>query len=565
MILGKNNNYFFICFLFFIFSFFQLTKVLDSKEASFYTKSYFGSILSGQIANYNNDSESAAKFFNYAHQINPSNAQLYNLSLMSLLLNGKVDDAIKKVRSYKKLQDNSNLSNKQDPIAELLLFIDAVNNNRNSQALKILNNKKDLIISKKLLPILKSWLSENYDLAKQNLDEYEYKSEGLALSDLYYYHLALISNYHGRKLVSFEAFNKSLKDLTAEKIRTLFFYSNFLKDNKKYIDTNKFIEKFINKNPSHSFVIYLKGNYKNNFLIESSKDGISETIYNLAENLYSQGLYETSIVFCQISLFLNQKNIIAKYLLAQNFQVLNQRSKAINILQSINLKSYLGWNTYLKISDLYIDMKDYESAKKYLLQLKSYKNNRIDVYYKIGELYHSKKDYSIAIQAFTSGIELIKKEDKLNWYMYYSRGMSYERSNKWDKAEKDFQYALKLFPDQPLVLNYLGYSWIDLGKNIEKAQKLIKKAVKIRPNDGYFVDSLGWAYYRMGNYNQAVIELEKAVSLIPNDPIINDHLGDALWRAGFENEAVFQWKRSLLYNPDSDLMEKIRFKLKKGL
>ena len=134
-----------------------------------------------------------------------------------------------------------------------------------------------------------------------------------------------------------------------------------------------------------------------------------------------------------------------------------------------------------------------------------------------------------------------------------------------EKAEADFLYSLDLSPDQPLVLNYLGYSWIDFGKNLEKAIKLIRKAVRLRPNDGYFVDSLGWAYYRQGDYKRAVVELEKAVTLVPNDPIINDHLGDALWRAGYKNEAVFQWKRALLYKPDKELKSNIKFKLDKGL
>ena len=105
----------------------------------------------------------------------------------------------------------------------------------------------------------------------------------------------------------------------------------------------------------------------------------------------------------------------------------------------------------------------------------------------------------------------------------------------------------------------------DLGKNIEEAHKLIIKAVSLRPNDGYFVDSLGWAYYRMGEYKKAVLELEKAVGLVPNDPIINDHLGDAMWRAGYKYEAVYQWKRALLYKPDNELENQIKFKLKKGL
>ena len=143
--------------------------------------------------------------------------------------------------------------------------------------------------------------------------------------------------------------------------------------------------------------------------------------------------------------------------------------------------------------------------------------------------------------------------------------MSYERSNQWEKAEKDFLYALELSPQQPLVLNYLGYTWIDYGVNLEKAESFIREAIKLRPKDGYFIDSLGWAYYRQGKYDLAVLELEKAVGLIPNDPVINDHLGDALFRAGYYNEAKYQWNRALLYKPEKELKENIKFKLEKGL
>ena len=149
--------------------------------------------------------------------------------------------------------------------------------------------------------------------------------------------------------------------------------------------------------------------------------------------------------------------------------------------------------------------------------------------------------------------------------MFYSRGMAYERSKNWAKAEKDFLYALKLFPEQPLVLNYLGYSWIDFGINLKEAEELINKAITLRPNDGYFVDSLGWTFYRKGDYKNAVLELEKAVSLVPSDPVINDHLGDALWKAGYKNEAIFQWNRVLLYNPEEKLKNTIQLKLQKGI
>ncbi|HEX9788032.1 MAG TPA: tetratricopeptide repeat protein, partial [Candidatus Binatia bacterium] len=152
-----------------------------------------------------------------------------------------------------------------------------------------------------------------------------------------------------------------------------------------------------------------------------------------------------------------------------------------------------------------------------------------------------------------------------NWTLFYFRGISYERSKQWPLAEKDFQKALELVPEQAQVLNYLGYSWVDLGLNLEAGLEMIKKAVELRPKDGYIVDSLGWAYYRLGRYDDAVKELERAIELRPEDPTINDHLGDAYWKVGRELEARFQWSHARDLNPAPEDMLIIEAKLKDGL
>jgi Flp pilus assembly protein TadD len=149
--------------------------------------------------------------------------------------------------------------------------------------------------------------------------------------------------------------------------------------------------------------------------------------------------------------------------------------------------------------------------------------------------------------------------------VYYFRGICHERSKQWPKAEADFKQALELFPDQPLVLNYLGYSWVDQGVNLEEGMRMIRRAVEQRADDGYIVDSLGWAYYRMGDFENAVKHLEQAVELKPEDPTINDHLGDAYWRVGRFLEAKFQWTHARDLNPEPEELAKINAKLKSGL
>ena len=403
------------------------------------------------------------------------------------------------------------------------------------------------MFSAKIQPILKAWLSESFVKAKSEIDKFEYKTDRLLMSDIYFIHLALINNFYKDKEKAINILEKTLNSGVENRLRHMFFYKNLIDDR---LEENKIIKSFTDKNPSHSFNIYINKVKLNDFKINSKKDGISESLFNIAEAFYSQRMYDLSVAYCYLSLYLNKNNFINYYLLSQNFIMLQKNEKAMNVLQNIPLDSYLGWNTYLKKADLSLNLENYTKAEDFIIQLKEYNSKRVDVHYKLGEIYHSKKKYNNAIKAFSEAISLLKVVSEENWYLYYSRGMSYERSNQWEKAEKDFLYALELSPLQPLVLNYLGYTWIDYGINLNKAESFIRKAIQLRPKDGYFIDSLGWAYYRQGKYDLAVLELEKAVGLIPNDPVINDHLGDALFRAGHYNEAKYQWNRAHLYEPE---------------
>ena len=183
----------------------------------------------------------------------------------------------------------------------------------------------------------------------------------------------------------------------------------------------------------------------------------------------------------------------------------------------------------------------------------------------LGSIMRGHKRFADAIDYYTRAIALIDKPESKHWSYYYSRGTSYERLKKWPLAEADLQRALQLSADQALVLNYLGYSWIDQNRNLKQGLALIEKAVKQKPDDGYIVDSLGWAYYRMGNFKEAAKHLERAVELRPDDPVLNDHLGDAFWRVGREREARFQWDQALTLKPEPEDAEKIKKKLQKGL
>jgi tetratricopeptide (TPR) repeat protein len=186
-------------------------------------------------------------------------------------------------------------------------------------------------------------------------------------------------------------------------------------------------------------------------------------------------------------------------------------------------------------------------------------------YLALGGVYAAKEDFRNAANIYDRAVDRLTKPTGADWNIYYQRGIAYERLKEWPKAEPNFRTALVLQPDQPQVMNYLGYSWVDMNMNLDQALDLIRKAVDLRPGDGYIVDSLGWAYYRLGKFEDAVRELEKAVALKPDDAVLNDHLGDAYWRAGRKLEATFQWAHARDMKPDEDVMAKVQKKLAEGL
>src|SRR5437588_7574763 len=206
-----------------------------------------------------------------------------------------------------------------------------------------------------------------------------------------------------------------------------------------------------------------------------------------------------------------------------------------------------------------------DEAKMPLQKLTAERPGDVGAVMALGNILRVRKDFAECADAYTKGVNTLKQPQKANWLIFYFRGICFERSKQWAKAEADFKHALELSPEQAHVLNYLGYSWIDQGVNLDEGMRMIRRAVEQRPDDGYIVDSLGWAYFRIHNYDEAVKQLERAVELKPEAPTINDHLGDAYWKVGRTLEAAFQWAHARDLKPDPEDLNKITEKLRTGL
>lgn len=208
---------------------------------------------------------------------------------------------------------------------------------------------------------------------------------------------------------------------------------------------------------------------------------------------------------------------------------------------------------------------DLEQATEILMALADMFPNDVITLNSLGDIYRTNKNFAEAATAYTRAIDSLDTPDVRHWVLFYARGISHERLDNWPAAEDDFREALVLSPDQPFVLNYLGYSFIEMGINLEEAQTMIETAVYGMPNNGFITDSLAWVLYRLGKFEEAVPHMERAVELLPVDPIINDHLGDVLWKVDRKLEAEFQWHRSLSFGPEDEDAVRIKRKLEIGL
>lgn len=296
-----------------------------------------------------------------------------------------------------------------------------------------------------------------------------------------------------------------------------------------------------------------------------AQGGMADALIGLSEALARQQGGAQSLVYARLASYV-RPDLAEAYLLAGDiFSIQDNPELAIAAYQEVPQDSPLGWGARLSAARVLHNQDRGPEAERALMAMAEERPDRTDALVTLGDLERGEQRYAEAEQAYTQALDRLGTPTPANWILLYNRAITYERQDKWPQAEADFLKALELEPDQPLVLNYLGYSWIDRGMNLEPAQDMIRNAVAQRPEDGFIVDSLGWVYYLTGQFDRAVEQLERAVELEPSDPVINDHLGDAYWRVGREREARFQWKRALSLEPETDAIPAIETKLKSGL
>ncbi len=543
-----------------IFNLVLAASLYISPVASF-AEGLAGAYLAANHANAVNDYAAAAAFYSKALLQDPDDAFILQNAILSYAITGEIDGAIKLSKEITNLEFGSQLS-------DLILLSSAVQKGEFKDGLVLLEKTKDRL-SPLLYGLLKGWLqvgSGDMSAAAQQFDSMDKPD---ALRVFAQYHKALAIAMAG----DFERADKIMQGEAGNPLHinrgSLLAHAQILTQLGKFDEAEKLIATSVSGTSDQQLLVLLAKIQSKEVLsfdfIRSAKDGASETFLTLASVLSSEENERFSLIYARIAEHMRPDNIQALLLLSDLLKDQEQYDLATELLAKVPVDHPLYLNAEIGRADTLVDAGKPQAAIAVLQRLVGShpENSRLSMI--LGDVYSGEKQYREANKAYSVSIDLMEKENGAQWFLYYARGVSYERLSEWEKAEVDFRKALALSPDQPSTLNYLGYSLVEKGIKLDEAQDLIERAVKGRPNDGFITDSLGWLLYRIGKFDEAVAPMERAAELMPTDPVINDHLGDVYWKVGRNREARFQWSRALSFEPEEKDAVRIRHKLDVGL
>jgi tetratricopeptide (TPR) repeat protein len=519
-----------------------------------------GSYLAARHAGVQRDAAAAATYYRAALRGDPRNAELLERAFLSVLAEGDVEEAVRLAEQVVKLDRN-------DRIARLVLGVRALKQKNYPLARQNLAQSVRGPITDLTAALLAGWATYGAGDSKaavEAIDKLQGADWYALFKDL---HAGLMLDLAGNKKEAGKRFERAHK-LDSTALRLVEAYGSWLSRNKKD-EALKVYEAFDAQLPRHPLIVEAMEGIKRGKalapLVDTPQAGAAEALYGLGAALGRRGGEDLGLVYLQLALYLAPNQPLALLSLADLYEQVKSPPLAIKVYERVPRGSPLRRNAEIQLAVNLDSIDRTDEAKQRLQKIVIDRPSDLDAIMALGNILRGRKAFDECAQVYGKGIATIAKPEKPNWLIYYFRGICNERAKNWPGAEQDLKMALELFPDQPHVLNYLGYSWIDQGVNLDEGMRMIRRAVEQRPDDGYIVDSLGWAHYRLGNFEEATKHLERAVELKPDDPTINDHLGDVYWKTGRTLEAQFQWSHARDLKPDPEDLAKINQKLASGL
>ena len=417
-----------------------------------------------------------------------------------------------------------------------------------------------------VVPLLLAWSLQGDGDTDAALDELEALGGQQAFDIIEGLHAGLIADGAGMQDAAEEALQRTVDGGATPPLRVVEAYASFLSRQERWDEAQALMDRFLAGLPDSILIEpTLAAIARREALppiVDGPVAGAAEALSGVARALSRDGSSPTALFLVRMSLELRPDNASTQLLLAQILEDQERLDLALAAFDGVAPGSPYSWLARLSAARVLDEQGHIDEAVALLNKMLGERPERSDAANTLGDLLRVNERFGEAVDAYDRAVARVGDIGRRHWRLLYTRGIALERSKNWDRAEADFLKALDLEPDQPHVLNYLGYSWVEQGVHLDQAREMIEKAVGQRPRDGFIADSMGWVLYRLGEYARAVVHLENAVALEPADPVINDHLGDGYWLVGRRQEAAFQWRRALDAGPEPDLAAEIESKLR---
>jgi len=526
------------------------------------SQSLTGTYLAGRHAQAVGDLPAAGAFLLSALERDPNNVGILRRTHLMLLMDGRVDEALVLARRLVDLGQD-------DMLAHLTLTIDALHGERFTEAQDLVAAMPENFLSRLLGPTINGWALAGAGEVDDAMAALESLNKRSLSKTLYHLHAALIADAAGRTDTADLHYRQALERDGGRSTRLAALVGNFYERQGRGDEAAELYQTILDESPGtrlmRAALDRVQAGDVPEPLIAGPNQGVADEMRDVASALAGRSQANTALAVGQLALRLVPGVPELQILVAGLLVSAKRDEDARRLFEAVDPASPYAWEARLSVAHVLNRMDRVDEAESHLRAMAREAPTAAEPLVRLGDLMRQHERFEAAVDAYDAAFDRIGTVEHRHWRLLYHRGMALERSKMWPRAEEDFLKALEFEPEQPNVLNYLGYSWVEQGQNLERALEMIRKAVELRPNDGYIIDSLGWAYYRLGRFDEAVQELERAVELRPQDPVINDHLGDAYWSVGREREARFQWHRALSLDPEPELRAAIDEKLARGL
>ena len=519
-----------------------------------------GAYLAGRQAILDHNFVTASKFQSQSVSADPANSKLLEGLMISFVAQGSVDKAISIAEAYKA---NGNVSQ----ISQMILLTAMIKDGQTEAFLDFVKNASET--TPILKDLLSAWIFMGLDDEVNANRMFDKTAKVQGMAQFANFHRAMSQLAAGKFDQAQKTFDLIHSGQVNPTRRSVIYHTKLLLSRSKFKEAQQLLDKWIGPTFDPEIEeLYVNATDKKAYPESSFPKiniAVADVFHSIANLISKEADPAFTLIYSRLAQYLDHKHVDSILMTADLLVELGQYDLAIKEHERISksepqfFASELGRAEALRSSDKEM------AAIEVLVELTRQYPNSANGFSILGNHYRRLEAYDKAEVSYGEAIKLYETKGEAGWFLYYVRGITRERLDTWDLAEKDFRKALSLNPNQPQVLNYLGYSLIEKNSNLDEALDMIERAVKESPDSGYIVDSLGWGYYKLGLYEKAVPNLERAAELMPVDPIVNDHLGDVYWMVGRKTEAEFQWRRALSFDPEADEIERIKKKLKVGL